>query len=460
MRAHPAGPLHADLLPEQGPGLPPTDVAGLARHVWPLGTKREPSGVISLHGHLVTDLAAEHGTPAFLLDEQDFRARARAFQSAFEGCVVYYAAKAFLSRAVARWVHEEGLSIDVCSGGELRVALDAGFPAEKIALHGNNKSLDELEMAVRHEVGLVVVDSFDEIDALAGVASAHGRVQPVLLRVRVGVEAHTHEYIATAHEDVKFGFSRSAGDALHAVRATVAQPSLQLRGLHSHIGSQIFDTAGFEVAAARMVELLVQVRDELGVELPELDLGGGLGIAYLDSDDPQPLDQLAARLLDIVAGECGRAGLALPQVAVEPGRALVGPAMLTVYRVGTVKNVDGIRTYVSVDGGMSDNIRTALYDADYTVTLANRAPSEPLMLTRVVGKHCESGDVVVRDAWLPTDTQSGDLLAVAATGAYCRSMASNYNMVERPPVVAVGQTGSHVIVRRETMDDLLACDLG
>ncbi|MGA7688800.1 MAG: diaminopimelate decarboxylase [Jiangellales bacterium] len=460
MRAHPAGPLHADLLPEQGPGLPPAHPAVLATHVWPIGTRREPSGVVSLHGRPLTDLADEHGTPAFFLDEADFRARARAFRSAFDGCVIYYAAKAFLSRAVARWVHEEGLFIDVCSGGELRVALDAGFPVENIALHGNNKSLGELEMAVQSQVGLVVVDSFDEIDALAEVAAAHGRVQPVLLRVRVGVEAHTHEFIATAHEDVKFGFSRSAGDALAAVRATLGRPSLQLRGLHSHIGSQIFDTAGFEVAAARMVELLVQVRDELGVELPELDLGGGLGIAYVDADDPQPLDQLATRLLDIVARECERAGLAVPQVAVEPGRALVGPAMLTAYRVGTVKNVDGIRTYVSVDGGMSDNIRTALYDADYTVTLANRTPREPLMLTRVVGKHCESGDVVVRDAWLPSDTRPGDLLAVAATGAYCRSMASNYNMVERPPVVVVDEAGSRVIVRRESMDDLLACDLG
>jgi diaminopimelate decarboxylase len=415
---------------------------------------------MTLHGQPIPEMAAEHGTPAFLMDEADFRARAAAFQSAFAGCVVYYAAKAFLSRAVARWVHEEGLSIDVCSGGELRVALDAGFPVEKIALHGNNKSLAELEMAVVNEVGLVVVDSFDEIDALAAVAAAHGRVQPVLLRVRVGVEAHTHEFIATAHEDVKFGFSRSAGDALEAVRRTIAQPSLRLRGLHSHIGSQIFDTAGFEVAAHRMVELLVHVRDDLGIELPELDLGGGLGIAYVDSDDPQPLGELAARLLEIVRTECERAGLTVPQVAIEPGRALVGPAMMTVYRVGTVKNVDGIRTYVSVDGGMSDNIRTALYDADYTVTLANRAPSEPLMLTRVVGKHCESGDVVVRDAWLPADTRPGDLLAVAATGAYCRSMASNYNMVERPPVVVVDAEGSRVIVRRESIDDLLACDLG
>jgi diaminopimelate decarboxylase len=373
---------------------------------------------------------------------------------------VYYAAKAFLSRAMARWVAEEGLSIDVCTGGELQVALDAGFPVERIALHGNNKSRSELQAAVAAGVGLVVVDSFDELHMLAEVAAEHGRVQPVLLRVRVGVEAHTHEFIATAHEDVKFGFSRAAGDALEAVRRAVAEPALDVRGLHSHIGSQIFDTAGFEVAAHRMVELLAQIKEVLGLELPELDLGGGLGIAYVASDDPEPLTELAARVLQIVAHECEAAGLQLPVVAVEPGRALVGPSAITVYEVGTVKNVDGIRTYVSVDGGMSDNIRTALYGADYTVTLANRAPLEPLTLARVVGKHCESGDVVVRDAWLPADIRRGDLLAVAATGAYCRSMASNYNMVERPPVVAVTRAGTRTIVRRESLSDLMACDVG
>jgi diaminopimelate decarboxylase len=413
-----------------------------------------------MHGHAVPALVADYGSPAFLLDEADFRARARQFREAFAGCEVYYAAKAFLSRAMARWVAEEGLSIDVCTGGELQVALDAGFPVERIALHGNNKSRSELQAAVAAGVGLVVVDSFDELHMLAEVAAEHGRVQPVLLRVRVGVEAHTHEFIATAHEDVKFGFSRAAGDALEAVRRAVAEPALDVRGLHSHIGSQIFDTAGFEVAAHRMVELLAQIKEVLGLELPELDLGGGLGIAYVASDDPEPLTELAARVLQIVAHECEAAGLQLPVVAVEPGRALVGPSAITVYEVGTVKNVDGIRTYVSVDGGMSDNIRTALYGADYTVTLANRAPLEPLTLARVVGKHCESGDVVVRDAWLPADIRRGDLLAVAATGAYCRSMASNYNMVERPPVVAVTRAGTRTIVRRESLSDLMACDVG
>ena len=429
--------------------------------MWPSGVDRDAAtGALRVHGHAVADLAAEYGTPVFLLDEPDFRARAQAFRRAFAGFDVFYAAKAFLTRAVARWVDEEGLSIDVCTGGELRVALDAGFPPSRIALHGNNKSLEELRLAVGAGVGLVVVDSFDEIAMLADVARAQGRVQPVLIRVRVGVEAHTHEYIATAHEDVKFGFSLASGDALEAVRQAAAEEALDMRGLHSHIGSQIFDTAGFEVAAARMVRLMAQVRDVLGLHVAELDLGGGLGIAYVASDDPEPLGELAARLTDIVRTECEHAGLAVPRLAVEPGRALVGPTMLTVYEVGTVKNVDGIRTYVSVDGGMSDNIRTALYDAEYTVTLANRTPTAPLMLARVVGKHCESGDVVVQDAWLPTDTRRGDLLAVAATGAYCRSMASNYNLVGRPPVVAVGPQGARLVVRRESYDDLLACDVG
>jgi diaminopimelate decarboxylase len=416
--------------------------------------------VLALHGRPVPELAQAHGTPVLLLDEQDFRARARGFGDAFAGCDVYYAAKAFLCRAVARWVQQEGLGLDVCTGGELEVALSAGFPAARIALHGNNKSRAELERALQVGVGLVVVDSFEEIDRLAELAAAQGRVQPVLLRVTVGVEAHTHEYIATAHEDVKFGFSRSSGAATEAVRRTLAAPSLHLRGLHSHIGSQIFDPAGFEVAAHRMVELLAAVRDEFGVVLAELDLGGGFGIAYVAGDDPEPLPDLAQRLLAAVRAECAGHDLPVPRLSIEPGRALVGPCTFTLYEVGTVKDVDGIRTYVSVDGGMSDNIRTALYDAEYTVTLANRAPEGPLVLSRVVGKHCESGDVVVRDAWLPADLAAGDLLAVAATGAYCRSMASNYNVLARPPVVAVTQDATRTIVRRETLADLLACDTG
>jgi diaminopimelate decarboxylase len=274
------------------------------------------------------------------------------------------------------------------------------------------------------------------------------------------VEAHTHEFIATAHEDQKFGFSLASGDALEAVRRVRELDSLELVGLHSHIGSQIFDTSGFEVSARRMTGLMAQVRDEHGVELPELDLGGGLGIAYLPADDPTDPATFAKDLRAIVERECAAAGLAMPRLAVEPGRALVGPSAVTLYEVGTVKDVDGIRTYVSVDGGMSDNVRTALYDADYTCALASRGSDAPPMLARVVGRHCESGDVVVKDCWLPADVVPGDLLAVAATGAYCRSMASNYNHVARPPVLAVAGGAARVLVRRETEDDLMRLDVG
>jgi diaminopimelate decarboxylase len=280
----------------------------------------------------------------------------------------------------------------------------------------------------------------------------------VLVRATVGVEAHTHEFIATAHEDQKFGFSLAGGDALDAVRRVHAAPGLELAGVHSHIGSQIFDTGGFEVAAHRVVGLLAEVRDDLGVELSELNLGGGFGIAYTSADDPVDVVEMGRSLRGIVDRECASYRLTVPALAIEPGRGIVGPGTVTVYEVGTVKPLEGLRTFVSVDGGMSDNIRTALYDADYSVTLANRASAAAPMLARVVGKHCESGDVVVKDAWLPADVAPGDLLAVAATGAYCRSMASTYNHLPRPPVVALSDGGTRALVRRETLDDLLSLD--
>jgi diaminopimelate decarboxylase len=382
--------------------------------------------------------------------------------AAYDGVSVYYAGKAFLCTAVARWIADEGLGLDVCTGGELAVALAAGFPAERIGVHGNNKSRGELQRAVDARVGHVVVDSFDEIGRLAEIAAAAGVRQRVLVRVTVGVEAHTHEFIATAHEDQKFGFSLRDGDAARAVADVLASAALEFGGLHSHIGSQIFDTAGFEVAAHRVVGLAAVIRDAHGVDVPELNLGGGLGIAYVSGDDPETPKQTVDRLLAIVERECAAAGLPVPHIAVEPGRAIVGPSAITVYEVGTVKEVtlDGgaVRRYISVDGGMSDNIRTALYGAEYTCVLANRESSVAPALSRVVGKHCESGDIVVRDAWLPGDVRPGDLLAVAATGAYCRSMASNYNFVPRPPVVAVRDGASRVIVRRETETDLLRLD--
>ncbi|MGH8969688.1 MAG: diaminopimelate decarboxylase [Actinomycetes bacterium] len=459
MRAHPAGPRSGELAHEGPHAGPPADLGALDPAVWPLGVVRGAEGQLTVRGHDVRDLARQHGTPAFVLDEADLRARCRDYREAFGGAEVFYAAKAFLCRAVARWVEEEGLGLDVCTGGELAVARAVGFPGERMLLHGNNKSSAELAAALDAGVGRIVLDSFDEIDRLASLVRDRGVTQRVLVRATVGVEAHTHEFIATAHEDQKFGFSLADGQVQEAVRRVLATPGFDLVGLHSHIGSQIFDTAGFEVAAHRVVGLLAGVRDEHRAELPELNLGGGFGIAYVGGDDPVDVAELARSLRAIVGRECTAYGLALPALAIEPGRGVVGPGTFTLYEVGTVKPVTGLRTFVSVDGGMSDNIRTALYDADYTVTLASRSSAAPPVLARVVGKHCESGDVVVKDTWLPADVRPGDLLAVAATGAYCRSMASTYNHLPRPPVVAVRPGETRVLLRRETTEDLLALDL-
>ncbi|MBS2535534.1 diaminopimelate decarboxylase [Catenulispora sp. NF23] len=461
--AHPAGPRYADVLPEGGHGAAPADVNRLDRKIWPGGVARDAdSGALSFAGADVRELAREYGTPAYLIDEDDWRRRAREWVEAFGADAdVFYAGKSFLSVAIAKWAADEGLHLDVCSGGELAVALRAGFPASRLGFHGNNKSVAELERAVDAGVGRIIVDSHDEIERLAAIAADRGVRQRVMVRVTAGVEAHTHEFIATAHEDQKFGFSLAGGAAAEAVTRILKHAEhLELTGLHSHIGSQIFDTAGFEVAAHRLTEALAAIRRDHGIELPELDLGGGLGIAYTEADDPAPVAEIAARLKEIVARECDAAGLAHPRLSVEPGRAIAGPPGITLYEVGTVKPLPGLRTYVSVDGGMSDNIRTSLYDAEYTVSLVSRASRAEAALTRVVGKHCESGDIVVRDAWLPGDTAPGDLLAVAATGAYCRSMASNYNHLLKPPVIAVKDGAARVIVRRETEDDLLGLDLG
>ncbi|APE23915.1 MULTISPECIES: diaminopimelate decarboxylase [Streptomyces] len=459
--AHPAGPRHADVLPEGHYTAPPADLNALDPKVWSRTVARDERGVVTVGGIGVTALAEEFGTPAYFLDETDFRARCRAWAEAFgKDADVFYAGKAFLSRAVVRWLKEEGLNLDVCSGGELATALSAGMPAERIAFHGNNKSEAEIRRAVEAGVGRIVLDSFQEIVRVAHIAQSLGKRQRVQIRVTVGVEAHTHEFIATAHEDQKFGIALAGGQAAEAVRRALKLDGLELIGIHSHIGSQIFDMAGFEVSARRVVQLLAEVRDEHGVELPEIDLGGGLGIAYTSEDDPREPHEIAKALGEIVTRECESAGLATPRISVEPGRAIVGPTAFTLYEVGTVKPLEGLRTYVSVDGGMSDNIRTALYDAEYSVSLVSRTSDAAPMLSRVVGKHCESGDIVVRDAFLPSDLAPGDLIAVPATGAYCRSMASNYNHAQRPPVVAVRDGEARVIVRRETEEDLLRLDVG
>jgi diaminopimelate decarboxylase len=464
VHTHEAGALHADVrdLGTQ-PTRAPADLNALAPSVWSSNVTRSDAGVLTVAGVAATDIAKDFGTPAYVVDEDDFRARCRAWLDAFPGADVFYAGKAFLNTTIARWVAEEGLGLDVCTGGELAVALHAGFDPSRIALHGNNKSTSELAAALDVGVGHIVVDSFEEIDRLAELATGRAVKPKVLVRTTVGVEAHTHEFIATAHEDQKFGFSLAGGAAMDAVRRILESDSLELVGLHSHIGSQIFDTSGFEVSAHRVVEMLKEIRDEFGVELPELDLGGGLGVAYLVDDDPAEISYVATQLRAIVERECAAAGLALPRLSVEPGRAICGPTTFTLYEVGTVKPIDVgagvVRTYVSVDGGMSDNIRTALYDAGYTCAIASRASQAPPMLSRVVGKHCESGDIVVRDTFLPADLAPSDLLAVPVTGAYCRSLASNYNHLGRPPVIAVRDGVARVIVRRETVEDLLRLDV-
>jgi diaminopimelate decarboxylase len=465
MRAHEAGWAHAEGS-HRGPAwLPlPTDVNALVPLLWSATARKNEDGALEVGGVDMRDLVSEHGSPAYVLDEADFRMRARAFKEAFDGYDVYYAGKAFLCTTVARWVGEEGLCLDVASDGELTVALRAGLDPARVGYHGNNKTPAELERAVRVGVGRVIVDSFVEIERLGQVTAALGASVPVMVRVTAGVEAHTHEYIATAHEDQKFGFSITSGDAIEAVRRVQHTPGLELRGLHSHIGSQIFDTSGFEVAARRVLALHARVSSELGVEMPELDLGGGFGIAYTTQDDPSDPAQLATEITKIVEHECRALGVAVPTLSIEPGRAIVGPSMCTVYQVGTVKPVEldagAVRTYVSVDGGMSDNIRTALYDADYSCSIASRHSAAPPVIGRVVGKHCEAGDIVVKDEFVPGDLAPGDLLAVPGTGAYCRSMASNYNHALRPPVVAVRDGSATVIVRRETEDDLLRTDVG
>ncbi|MFC5061300.1 diaminopimelate decarboxylase [Actinomycetospora atypica] len=476
-RAHPAGPRHSDVLPaHEAAGPVPvgsTELDALPAAVWPRHAARHDDGVVRLAGIDVRELAERHGTPLFVVDEADFRSRCRDHAEAFgDPALVHYASKAFLCTEVARWVADEGLGLDVCSEGELATAVRAGFPGGRIAMHGNNKSVAELSAALDAGVGKIVVDSFAEIARLDDLARRRDVTADVMVRVTVGVEAHTHEFIATAHEDQKFGFSLAGGDAAEAVRRVLKSRGLRLVGLHSHIGSQIFDSGGFELAARRVVGLLAEVRAEHG-DLAEtasglIDLGGGMGIAYTAADQPRSASWLAGELHAIVRRECERAGIPVPRIAVEPGRAIAGPGTVTLYTVGTIKDVElgggARRRYVSVDGGMSDNIRTALYDAAYDCRLVSRSAEgspgatdpggDRPTLCRVVGKHCESGDVVVRDCWLPADLAPGDLLAVGATGAYCYAMASAYNKVPRPAVVAVRDGVDRTMLRRETLDDL------
>uniref|UniRef100_A0A942YAT5 Diaminopimelate decarboxylase n=1 Tax=Neobacillus citreus TaxID=2833578 RepID=A0A942YAT5_9BACI len=449
----------------------PTDASGLADRIWPASATRTDDGELVVGGVTASDLVAQYGTPLYVVDERDVQARAArvrdAFSDAFERigtrAHVYYAGKAFLTTQVAAWMAEAGLRVDVCTGGELAVALAGGVDPALLGFHGNDKSDAELTRAVEVGIGTVVLDSHEEIGRVARTAADAGVVQRVRIRINSGVHASTHEYLATAREDQKFGIPLS--EAVDAATAVRAEPSLAFVGLHSHIGSQIFDESGFREAARRLMDVHAELVRSGPV--PELNLGGGWGIDYTEADSAFAPEDVADALAAIVADACAERDIPVPEIAVEPGRYIVGPAGITLYRVGTIKPVtlelDGggsaTRTYVSVDGGMSDNARPALYGADYTARLA-RTSDAPAVLSRVVGKHCESGDVLVNDEYLPGDVRRGDLLAVAATGAYCWSLASNYNHVGRPPVVAVADGGTRILVRGESIDDLLARDTG
>lgn len=418
-------------------------------NIWPL-TAEPPT---SVGGVPLTEIAERFGTPAYVVDEEHIRHRCREYRKALHPHRVAYAGKAFLCRAMVRWVREEGLWLDVCSGGELALARSAGFPPERILLHGNGKTPEDLAAALEYGVGRIVVDSAGEVARLAALVGDRHHPQKVLVRVTPAVDPHVHRAVSTGVEDQKFGLSLASGAAADAVRRVLRQPSLELAGLHCHLGSQIGDLDGYETAARRMVAFMA----ELG-GLPELNLGGGHAVAYRPDERVLDVQTFAERVPAVVAAECAARGIPEPELTVEPGRAIVAAAGVTLYRVLAVKH--GVRTFVVVDGGMSDNPRPALYGSRYTATrVGNHTVGEEAPAT-VVGRHCEAGDVIASDVPLPADIRPGDLLAVPCTGAYHHSMASNYNQVMRPPVIAVRGGRAWPLVRRETAEDLIRRDVG
>ena len=443
-----------------------TDFNSLPAHVWPRNAARDSNGVVSIGGVALTELAAEYGTPLYVFDEQDFRSRCRDMAQAFGGPDhVHYASKAFITKRIVRWVDEEGLCLDVASLNEAKLALAAGFPAERMTAHGNNKEDEYLQLCVDKGIGHVVLDNEEELSRLNSIAASAGRVQPVMIRVKPGVDAHTHEFIATAHEDQKFGISLSTGAAFNAAQKVLESANLKLVGLHCHVGSSVFNADGFKLAAERVLSLYKRIHSELGVALEELDLGGGFGIPYMEYEEALDVATLAKDLLDAVERTATELDITPPFVLVEPGRSLVGASAVTVYRVGTVKDVETgkadlpMRRYLSVDGGMSDNIRPALYGSEYDVRVVNRRTQGEPVDSRIVGFHCESGDILVNERRFPSDITTGDLLAFATTGAYQYMMASRYNGALRPAVVSVRGGKAQLMLRRETVEDLLALDV-
>jgi len=425
-------------------------------HLWPDSTTQDDDGDVRVAGVHLASLAATSGTPVNVLDEATVRARCRAYREVLPEAEVAYAGKALNCRAVLRWVAEEGLSLDVCSAGELAVARSVGFPADRILVHGNAKTPDDLKAAVAYGDVRIVVDSLDEIDQLAALAQARQRV---MIRVTPGVDGHTHKAITTGTDDQKFGFSLASGAAEEAVRRILTHPNLELSGLHCHIGSQVRRVASFELAARRMVGLIARLHRDHGITIGELDLGGGFAVPYLPEDDGFDLAGYANRLRVAVHYECQAHGVPVPNLIIEPGRSIVATAGVTVYRVVTVKR-GATTTFVAVDGGMSDNPRPSLYGARYSVRLIGRSSPARRAPVTVVGRHCEAGDVLATDVLLPDDVRAGDLLAVPCTGAYHYSLASNYNQVCRPPLIGVHDGVATVLVRGETEEDLFRRDLG
>jgi diaminopimelate decarboxylase len=445
----------------------PTDANAIDGKIWPASFKRDASGDIQVGGLPVGQLVAEYGTPLMVIDQDDFLRRSRQVKNAFDSeakkiqtsAKVYYASKSLLTTEVVRWVAASGLNIDVCSGGELALALAGGIESSRIGLHGNNKSLYEIGKAVTAGVGAIVIDSEIEIERIASIAGAQDKVQNVRIRVNSGVHAYTHEYLATSREDQKFGIAIS--DVPELVARIRSHSHLNFLGLHSHVGSQIFSVEGFIESVRRLLPLHKQLLESGSV--PELNLGGGFGINYTAADNAPEIEVFAAAISSEVAKQCQELGVAVPVLCFEPGRVISGPAGVTIYNVGTIKDVQlssGYRKYVSIDGGMSDNPRPSLYSADYSAVLASRSSAVEPVISRVVGKHCESGDIVVRDCYLPADINPNDLLAVAATGAYCHSLASNYNYLPRPAMIAVSEGKVKLLMRAESEADMLSRDPG
>lgn len=430
-------------------------------HVFPDTTAANSSGHLTIGGCDAVGLAEQYGTPLYVLDEATLRARCRQFADAFahrySNSQAVYASKAYINPALARIFAEEGLGLDVVSGGELAVAQAGDVPLDKVFFHGNNKTPDELEEAVSAGIGRVVVDSFHELDLLERICADADKTQDILVRVSPGIDPHTHAYTTTGIIDSKFGFSIQTGDAERAILQAITAPHLNLLGLHFHLGSPIFELEPYQAATDLVLRFAAGLREQ-GLRLQEFSPGGGFAIAYTRDDQPPPASDYAGAIVSTLTATCAELGMEQPSLVIEPGRSIIGPAGVALYRIGAIKEIPGIRTYVSVDGGMGDNIRPALYQASYEVLSANRPGAAADATVTIAGKYCESGDVLASDILLPTPA-AGDVIAIPAAGAYCPSMASNYNLNPRPPIVLVNNGESRLIRRRESYADMMLCDL-